>query len=101
MREAGDYPYTMALEDPRFMSDSHWNPRFTPIAGTGVCSRATLGEHLAGVVRACARNAAGAEPSTPRTGLTADDQHALLHALDFWWLYLMYAGPAVWRSWRR
>jgi hypothetical protein len=28
----------------------------------------------------------------PRTGLSADDQRALLHALDFWWLYLGYAG---------
>lgn len=31
MREAGDYPYTRALEDPRFMSESHFNPRFSPI----------------------------------------------------------------------
>ena len=28
----------------------------------------------------------------PRTGLSADEQRALLHGLDFWWLYLGYAG---------
>ena len=33
MREAGDYPYTLPLGHPRFMSDSHFNPRFSPIAG--------------------------------------------------------------------
>jgi hypothetical protein len=93
MREAGDYPYTMALEDPRFMSDSHWNPRFTPIAGHWRMLARNLGEHLQGRhPRMRAGTPAGAEPVDPRTGLTADDQHALLHALDFWWLYLMYAG---------
>ena len=32
MREVGDYPYTLPLSDPRFMSDSHWNPYYAPIA---------------------------------------------------------------------
>jgi hypothetical protein len=54
----------------------------------------------------------------PRTGITHDEEQALLHAIDLWWLYAGYAGipkvplgiaaiallaGAVWawaRSWR-
>ena len=32
MREAGDYPYTRALDDPSFMAESHFNPWRMPIA---------------------------------------------------------------------
>jgi hypothetical protein len=88
MREAGDYPYTLPLDHPRFMSDSHFNPRFSPIAG-----------HW----RMLARNAWRAPPrrgaaaharggADARVGVSAEDQRALLHGLDFWWLYLRYAG---------
>ena len=88
MREAGDYPYTRALEDPRFMSDSHFNPRFSPIAGHWAMLARNLGEHLQGVMpRISGTVAPGA-----RLGLSPADQGALLHGLDFWWLYALYAG---------
>ena len=35
-------------------------------------------------------------PVDPRLGISAEDQHALLHAIDVWWLYARYAGvPAL------
>jgi hypothetical protein len=92
MREAGDYPYTLPLEHPRFMSDSHFNPAFSPIAGHWRMLIRNTGEHLAGR----APRLGLADPGTSRLGIDADDQARLLNALDFWWLYLMYAGfPAL------
>jgi len=88
MREAGDYPYTRALSDPRFMSDSHFNPRFSPIAGHWEMLVRNAREHVA---RRGPR-LAGGDDVDPRVGVGARDQQALLHALDFWWLYARYAG---------
>jgi hypothetical protein len=88
MREAGDYPYTLPLEDPRFMSDSHFNPRFSPIAGHWSMLARNLGEHL----RGARPRLTGAGSPDARLGLGAGDQAALLHGLDFWWLYMLYAG---------
>jgi hypothetical protein len=88
MREAGDYPYTLPLEDPRFMSDSHFNPRFSPIAGHWAMLARNLDEHLRGVLPRIAGTVAPGE----RLGLSPADQAALLHGLDFWWLYALYAG---------
>ncbi len=88
MREAGDYPYTLPLEDPRFMSDSHFNPRFSPIAGHWRMLGRNLDEHLHG---AWPRISGTVAPGA-RLGLSPADQAALLHGLDFWWLYALYAG---------
>ena len=88
MREVGDFPYTRSLADPRFMSESHWNPAFSPIAGHWRMLDRNTREHLAGdLPRLLGRGERDA-----RLGLGAADQQALLHALDFWWLYLIYAG---------
>jgi len=88
MREAGDYPYTLALEDPRFMESSHWNPRFTPIAGHWRMLARNLGEHLRGEVPALGQKG----DVDPRTGITPEEERTLLHAIDVWWLYAGYAG---------
>jgi hypothetical protein len=91
MREAGDYPYTLPLEDPRFMSDSHFNPRFSPIAGHWAMLARNLDEHLRGVLPRIAGTVAPGE----RLGLSPADQAALLHGLDLWWLYALYAGTSA------
>jgi len=93
MREAGDYPYTLPLEHPRFMSDSHFNPRFTPIADHWRMLIRNGSEHLAGHAPRIG-GAAPDESAAPagRLGIDAADQERLLHALDFWWLYLEYGG---------
>jgi hypothetical protein len=92
MREAGDYPYTLPLEHPRFMSDSHFNPAFNPITDHWRMLIRNAGEHFAGQApRLELVNGAGT-----RVGVGEADQARLLHALDFWWLYLTYAGlPAA------
>jgi hypothetical protein len=88
MREAGDYPYTLSLEDPRFMSDSHFNPGFSPIAGHWRMLARNVGEHLRGELP----RLTGAGTPDARLGLGEADQAALLHGLDFWWAYALYAG---------
>ena len=107
MREAGDYPYALPLEHPRFMSDSHFNPRFSPIAGHWRMLLRNVGEQLRGEaprldLKSSAAEAPSAAPNgdatlnpesrDARTGLSAAEQRSLLHGLDFWWLYLGYAG---------
>jgi glycosyltransferase involved in cell wall biosynthesis len=88
MREVGDYPYTRALADPHFMSDSHFNPAFSPIAGHWRMLLRNAGEHLRGE----APRLTGEGEADARVGIGAADQRRLLHALDYWWLYLLYAG---------
>jgi hypothetical protein len=96
MREAGDYPYRLPLEHPRSLSDSHFNPRFSPIAGHWSMLLRNAGEHLRGALPRLDPGGAGEEPRDPRTGLNAGEQRALLHAIDLWWLYLAYAGYGGW-----
>jgi hypothetical protein len=88
MREAGDYPYTRPLSDPHFMSESHFNPRFSPIAGHWRMLVRNACDHVA----RRGPTLSGGDPVDPRVGVGARDQQALLRALDFWWLYARYAG---------
>jgi hypothetical protein len=89
MREAGDYPYTRALSDPRFMSESHFNPRFSPIAGHWRMLARNAREHLA---HRGPRLSGGGGDVDARVGVGAEDQQALLRGIDVWWLYALYAG---------
>ena len=92
MRAVGDYPYTLALDDPHFMEASHFNPRFSPI---GVHWR-MLGENVAAHFAGDLPRLGAGGPVDPRLGISAADQHALLRAVDVWWLYARYAGvPAL------
>ena len=98
MREAGDYPYTLPLDDPHFMESSHFNPRFSPILGHWSMLRRNVALHLAGRAPRLLANsdAAGSGRSDTRIGLDAANQSRLLFGLDFWWCYAAYAGlPAV------
>ena len=88
MREVGDYPYTLPLEDPHFMEASHWNPRFTPIAGHWRMLSRNAAEHLRGEAPVLVQGGT----VDPRTGITPGEQLTLLHAIDVWWLYAGYAG---------
>jgi len=88
MREAGDYPYTRALNDPEFMRESHFEPRSSPILGHWRMLIRNAREHLD---RRLPKLTGGGEVD-PRLGVGAAEQAALLHALDLWWLYVLYAG---------
>jgi hypothetical protein len=111
MREAGDYPYTRALDDPSFMAESHFNPWRSPIAahwrmlerntalfvrGAGprlTPSATTAAEAPAGA----ATTGTAATPGTSsveaeRLSVPASEVPGLTRALDFWWAYGVAAG---------
>jgi hypothetical protein len=88
MREAGDYPYTRALNDPQFMHESHFVPSHSPILGHWRMLIRNAREHVEHRgPRLMARGAVD-----PRVGVSAEDQQALLHGLDFWWTYAPQVG---------
>ena len=106
MREAGDYPYTRPLNDPRFMYESHFVPKASPILGHWRMLTRNAKEHLEHklpklsavgapvdtVARAKGAPMGGGADVATRVGVSPEDQQAMLHALDFWWLYALYAG---------
>lgn len=87
MRVAGDYPYTLPLEHPKFMESSHWNARYSPIAGHWELLASDLRDHLTGDWPRV--EAAGGDA---RLGVSERDQRALWRGIDLWWLYAAYAG---------
>jgi len=112
MREAGDYPYTRALDDPSFMAESHFNPWRMPIAAHWrmLERNASLfvrgkGPHL--TPQAANAPPEGAPASTgpargtssvegERLAVPAGEVSGLTRALDFWWAYAIAAGmPAL------
>jgi hypothetical protein len=91
MREAGDYPYTKALDDPSFMVESHFNPARSPIAHHWRMLARNVREHAAGRWPRLTP-ASGASVESERLAVPADQVQGLTHALDFWWAYAAYAG---------
>jgi hypothetical protein len=94
MREAGDYPYQRALSDPRFMSESHWNPNYTPIAGHWRMLVRNLREHAAGRYPRLSLAASGG-PEASRIGVPEAQAATLTHGFDVWPAYAVYAGMPV------
>ncbi len=107
MREAGDYPYTKALDDPSFMVDSHFNPAKTPIAGHWRMLVRNTGAHLRGEWPRITPGGGGVATTPGDPGLVAGavstvegarlalppaQVEALTRGLDFWWTYAAYAG---------
>lgn len=88
MRAAGDYPYTLALEDPHFMEASHFNPRYSPIVGHWQLLLDNAAAHFAGDAPVLGQGGA----VDPRLGISPGDQQSLLRAIDVWWCYASYAG---------
>lgn len=88
MRYVGDYPYTLALEDPHFMEASHFNPRCTPIA----VHWRMLAQDVAAHARGDWPKIGAAGAVDPRLGVSVTDQQALVGAIDVWWMYARYAG---------
>ena len=89
MREAGDYPYTRAISDPRFMSESHWNPNFSPIVGHWRMLARNLDEHVHGHVP---RVSLSGEGAASRLGVPDAQAEQLTHGFDLWPAYAVYAG---------
>ena len=109
MREAGDYPYTRALDDPSFMAESHFNPWRMPIAAHWrMLGRNTVlfakGEGPRITPSAAAASEGVPAPEAPAHGISSVEGErlavppgqveGLTRALDFWWAYAVAAGMA-------
>ena len=88
MRAVGDYPYTLALEDPHFKEASHFYPRFSP----SVVHWRMLSDNAASHLRGDLPVLGNGGTVDPRLGISPADQTAMLRAIDVWWLYARYAG---------
>jgi hypothetical protein len=96
MREAGDYPYRLPLDDPRFMSDSHWNPYFSPIQEHWRMLARNAALHARGERPSVALPAAGPGADLGRLGLEESQALGLTRGFDLWAAYAIYAGlPAL------
>jgi hypothetical protein len=90
LREIGEFPYKREFSDPRFLSDSHFIPNYSPVYG-----------HWKMLVRNAQLHLEGRHPSIPlssyaeKEGRIPVDEGArreLLTGLDFWFTYLLYVG---------
>ena len=68
MREAGDYPYRLPLDHPRFLSESHWNPYYSPIAAHWRMAARNADEHRRGRAPRLRLGAAAATEAGPAAG---------------------------------
>jgi len=90
LREIGEFPYAREFTDPRFLSDSHFIPNYSPVYG-----------HWKMLVRNVRLHMEGRYPRIPlssyaevgsRIPIDEDARKELLRGLDFWFTYLLYVG---------
>lgn len=87
IREIGEYPYTREFNDPEFMYKSHFVPNYSPVVG-----------HWKMLIRNAGIVLSGEQPSftiddtKSRIPLSEETKSNLLYTLDFWFMYLFYAG---------
>ncbi|MFH0777171.1 MAG: hypothetical protein V2A71_00935 [Candidatus Eisenbacteria bacterium] len=100
LREIKEYPYKKEFTDPRFLSDSHFIPNFSPVWGHWKMLARNASLHARGefpdvplVAYADAGSNRGAERRIP---LDEGGRQELLKGLDFWFTYLLYVG-----KWKR
>ncbi len=86
-REIGEYPYQRSFSDPLFLHQSHFIPNYSPIVG-----------HWEMLIRNIAQFSTDGGPritpldSDDRLPLTEVQKTRLLYAVDFWFMYAVYAG---------
>jgi len=87
MREIGEYPYAREFDDPEFLYKSHFIPNYSPVLG-----------HWRMLVRNVPINFSDERPTfkiekpDERIPLSEEEKSNLLYTLDFWFMYLLYAG---------
>jgi hypothetical protein len=90
LREIGEFPYKREFNDPRFLSDSHFIPNYSPVHGHWKMLARNAQLHLKGEYpRIELRPYAGMEGRIP---VDEEARKELLNGLDFWFTYLLYVG---------
>jgi hypothetical protein len=89
LREIQEYPYQRNFDDPEFLYKSHFIPDFSPIIGHWKILLRNGGEHFRGEYPTLAIEV---RADGGRLPIRQADQQKLLHTLDFWFTYALYAG---------
>lgn len=88
LRELGEYPYQRPFDDPEFLNKSHFIPNYTPIIGHWKMLNRNLGEHLRGDYPRLTID----DDTNNRLPIAVEGRGKLLHTLDFWFAYALYAN---------
>ncbi len=89
LREIGEFPYQRNFDDPEFLYKSHFVPNYSPVIGHWRMLWRNLTEHLGGEYP---RLQFSNQQTGQRIPLAEENQEKLLHTLDFWFTYALYAG---------
>lgn len=87
MREIGEYPYARSFDDPESLYKLHFIPNYSPVVG-----------HWEMLVRNVQLHFTDQKPSfklantEERIPLSPEEAKNLKYTLDFWFMYLSYAG---------
>lgn len=88
LREIKEFPYQKDWGDPEFLYKSHFIPDFSPIIGHWRVLLRNGGEHLRGEYPRISVHVTEGN----RLPIQPGDEEKLLHSLDFWFTYALYAG---------
>ncbi|UCF78327.1 MAG: hypothetical protein JSW03_09515 [Candidatus Eiseniibacteriota bacterium] len=94
LREIGEYPYQREFTDPRFLSDSHFIPNYSPVYGHWKMLARNVRLHMEGEYPDISFSSYSEEGD--RIPLDEGGRKELLTGLDFWFTYLFYVGK--WKS---
>lgn len=89
LREIGEFPYQRSFDDPEFLYKAHFVPNYSPVIGHWRMLWRNLTEHLGSEYP---RLQFSNQQTGQRIPLAEKNQDKLLHTLDFWFTYALYAG---------
>jgi len=89
LREIGEYPYQRDIGDPEFLYKAHFIPNYSPVIGHWRMLSRNAIEHLEGNYPQFSVIGQAADNRLP---IADDEKSKLLHTIDFWFTYALYAN---------
>ncbi|MBI4811765.1 MAG: hypothetical protein HY800_10060, partial [Ignavibacteriales bacterium] len=89
LREIGEYPYERGFEEPEFLYKAHFIPNYSPAIGHWRMLTRNASEHLDGKYPTLEISNQLGDKRLP---IAQEDQSKLLHTLDYWFTYALYAN---------
>jgi len=89
LREIGEYPYQKGFDDPEFLYKAHFIPNYSPIIGHWRMFTRNFSEHLNGELPSLKISNQAINDRLP---FNQDEKLNLLHTIDYWFTYALYAN---------
>ncbi|HNE82488.1 MAG TPA: hypothetical protein PLG25_01355 [bacterium] len=86
-RYLGEYPYTREFSDPEFLYKSHFVPNYSPVVGHWELMGKAISKHWNGDIGVLSIRA-----TDERIPLSDEDRSKVTYLIDYWFMYLYYAG---------